>query len=215
MSKKYVSLQVEKMRMQRLFIAMIALVMTTGSLWGKDDEVIVTRQLTMAQSNSLPEKTITVEMKRLVFNKNADPGLVAAITQVTDTIASEDYQNRTFVLLLEPKEGGEIAIAARNDDIVTRGRMNADIYYGTLEHRRYHFVLLTSKDNGPLLESTFKRQGKVKFVQEFEFVDFKTPIYPTNVIGRWSQDKGLQLQTVSINEEPGRGAPGGGSTDKD
>ena len=183
---------------------MIALVMTTGSLWGKDDEVIVTRQLTMAQSNSLPEKTITVEMKRLVFNKNADPGLVAAITQVTDTIASEDYQNRTFVLLLEPRGNGEVNIAVTSDDIVTRGRQDASIYYGTLEHERYHFVVLLGKDNQQLLERTFKRQGKVKFVQEFEFVDFKTPNYPTNVIGRWSPGGKLTLSTVIINEDPER-----------
>ena len=201
--------------MKRLLFTMIATMLLAGSLFAKDDEVTVTRQFTSGQRDILPEKTLTVEVKRLAFSKKADAGLIDAITRVMDTIAEEDYQSRTFVLLLEPKEGGEIAIAARNDDIVTRGRINADIYYGTLEHRRYHFVLLTSKDNGPLLESTFKRQGKVKFVQEFEFVDFKTPIYPTNVIGRWSQDKGLQLQTVSINEEPGRGAPDGSSTDKD
>ena len=183
---------------------MIAAMLVSGSLLAKDDEVIVTRQFTSSQRNVLPEKTLTVEMKRLAFSKKADPGLIDAITRVMDTIAEEDYQSRTFVLLLEPKDGGEIAIAARNDDIVTRGRMNDDIYYGTLEHRRYHFVLLTSKDNGPLLESTFKRQGKVKFVQEFEFVEFKTPVYPTNVIGQWSPDNGLRLQTVSINKEPGR-----------
>ena len=53
-----------------------------------------------------------------------------------------------------------------------------------------------------LLENTFKRQGKVKFVQEFEFVEFKTSVYPTNVIGRWSPDKGVRLLSVSINEEP-------------
>ena len=183
---------------------MIAAMLVTGSLLAKDDEVIVPRQFTSSQRNVLPEKTLTVEMKRLAFSKKADPGLIDAITRVMDTIAEEDYQSRTFVLLLEPKDGGEIAIAARNDDIVTRGRMNDDIYYGTLEHRRYHFVLLTSKDNGPLLESTFKRQGKVKFVQEFEFVEFKTPVYPTNVIGLWSPGNGLRLQTVSINKEPGR-----------
>lgn len=192
------------MNRKRFSIVVAAVLLAACSLWAKDDEVIVTRQLTMSQRNSLPEKTITVETKRLAPAKKADAGLIDAITQVMDTIASEDYQNRTFVLLLEPKSDGTIAIAARNDDIVTRGRMNDDIYYGTLEHRRYHFVLLTSKDNGPLLESTFKRQGKVKFVQEFEFVEFKTPVYPTNVIGQWSPGNGLRLQTVSINKEPGR-----------
>lgn len=191
--------------MKRLLFTLIAAMLVAGSLQAKDDEVIVTRQFTSSQRDVLPEKTLTVEMKRLTFAKKADAGLVDAITQVMDTIAQEDYQNRTFVLLLEPKEGGEIAIAARNDDIVTQGRQDASIYYGTLEHRRYHFVLLTSKDNAALLEGTFKRQGKVKFVQEFEFVDFKTPLYPTNVIGRWSPDKGLQLLTVAINEEPDHG----------
>ena len=201
--------------MKRLFTTAMMCLLLASSLWAKDDEIIVTRQLTSSQRNTLPEKTITVEMKRLVPAKKADASLIDAINQVMDTIAQEDYQNRTFVLLLQPRGDGGVAIATHNDDIVTRGSKDATIYYGTLEHRRYHFVVLTGKDNGQLLEQTFKRQGKVKFVQEFEFVDFKTPIYPTNVIGRWSQDNGLQLQTVSINEEPGRGAPDGSSTDKD
>ena len=189
------------MKMRRLLITLTIAVFVAGSLWAKDDEVIVTRQLTTGQRNALPEKTITLEIKRLAFNKKADTGLIDAITQVMDTIAAEDYQNRTFVLLLEPREG-RIAIAAHSDDIVTRGKQDPSIYFGTLEHKRYHFVVLTSKDNMPLLEQTFKRQGKVKFVQEFEFVEFKTPNYPTNVIGRWSPANALKLLTVIINEDP-------------
>lgn len=181
---------------------MMALALVAGSLWAKDDEVIVTRQLTMSQRSSLPEKTITVETKHLAPAKKADAGLIDAITQVMDTIASEDYQNRTFVLLLEPKSDGTIAIAARNDDIVTRGSKDPAIYYGELEHNRYHFVVLTGKDNMALLEQTFKRQGKVKFVQEFEFVDFPTPRYPTNVVGEWSPATGFKWLTVIINEDP-------------
>ena len=181
---------------------MMALALVAGSLWAKDDEVIVTRQLTMSQRSSLPEKTITVETKHLAPDKKADAGLIDAITQVMDTIASEDYQNRTFVLMLEPKSDGTIAIAARNDDIVTRGSKDPAIYYGELEHNRYHFVVLTGKDNMALLEQTFKRQGKVKFVQEFEFVDFPTPRYPTNVVGEWSPATGFKWLTVIINEDP-------------
>lgn len=180
---------------------LVAMMLTSGSLWAKDDEVIVTRQLTLSQRKSLPDKTITTDVKRLTFNKKADASLVDAITQVMDTIASEDYQNRTFVLLLEGKTDGTIAIAARNDDIVTRGSKDASIYYGELEHKRYHFVVLTGKDNQELLEQTFKRQGKVKFVQEFEFVDFPTPRYPTNVIGEWSPSTGFKWKTVTINED--------------
>ena len=190
------------MNKKRFFIAVAAALLTACSLWAKDDEIIVTRQLTMSQRSSLPEKTITVEVKHLVFNKKADAGLIDAITQVMDTIASEDYLNRTFVMMLEPKSDGTIAIAARNDDIVTRGSKDPAIYYGELEHSRYHFVVLTGKDNMALLEQTFKRQGKVKFVQEFEFVDFKTPNYPTNVIGSWRPDIGLKWLTVIINENP-------------
>ena len=190
------------MNKKRFFIAVAAALLTACSLWAKDDEIIVTRQLTMSQRNSLPEKTITVETKRLAPAKKANAGLIDAITQVMDTIASEDYQNRTFVLLLEPKSDGTIAIAARNDDIVTRGSKDAAIYYGELEHNRYHFVVLTGKDNMALLEQTFKRQGKVKFVQEFEFVDFPTPRYPTNVIGEWSPSNAFQWLTVTINEDP-------------
>lgn len=180
---------------------LVAMMLTSGSLWAKDDEVIITRQLTLSQRKSLPDKTITTDVKRLTFNKKADASLVDAIIQVMDTIASEDYQNRTFVLLLEGNTDGTIAIAARNDDIVTRGSKDASIYYGELEHKRYHFVVLMGKDNQELLEQTFKRQGKVKFVQEFEFVDFPTPRYPTNVIGEWSPSTGFKWKTVTINED--------------
>ena len=190
------------MKLKRLLIALTALALTAGSLWAKDDEVIVTRQLTMAYRDALPENTLSMEMKRLSFTKKADPGFIDAINQVMDTIAREDYLNRTFVLLIEPKSNGEIAIGARSDDIVTRGRQDATIYYGTLEHGRYHFVVLTGKHNAELLERTFKRGSKVKFVQEFEFVDFPTPYYPTNVIGQWSPGKALEWLTVAINEDP-------------
>jgi hypothetical protein len=185
----------------------VAIALTASGLWARDDEVVVTRQFTLGQRNSLPENTIVVETKRLSINKKADARLVDAIVQVMDTIAQEDYQNRTFVLLLEPREGGEIAIAAHSDDIVTHGKQDPTVYYGTMEHNRYHFVMLKSIGNEPLLEQIFKRQSKVKFVQEFEFVDYKTTIYPTNVIARWSPDKGLCWQTVTINEDPSADRP--------
>ena len=188
--------------MKRLFIALMALTLAVGSMWGKDDEIIVTRQITSGQRNALPEKTITVEMKQLVPAKKADSGLIDAIVQVMDTIATEDYQNRTFVMLLESKENGAVNIAVRNDDIVTRGKKDASVYYGVLDHKRYHFVLLIDKNNLPLLEQTFKRQGKVKFVQEFEIVDFPTPRYPTNVIGQWTPGNSLKWLTVIINDDP-------------
>ncbi len=195
------------MNSRRLLISLVAIALTASGLWARDDEVVVTRQFTLGQRNSLPENTIVVETKRLSINKKADARLVDAIVQVMDTIAQEDYQNRTFVLLLEPREGGEIAIAAHSDDIVTHGRQDPTVYYGTMEHNRYHFVMLKSIGNEPLLEQIFKRQSKVKFVQEFEFVDYKTTIYPTNVIARWSPDKGLCWQTVTINEDPSADRP--------
>ena len=190
--------------MKRLIITMAAALLAASCLWAKDDEVIVTRQLTAAQRGSLPDKTIVVEMKRLAPAKHADAALLDAIGQVMDTIASEDYRNRTFVLLLEPKADGQMAIGARSDDIVTRGKQDPSIYYGALEHGRYHFVVLTSKENMSLLERTFKRQGKVKFVQEFEFVEFPAPPYPTNVIAQWSPGQALKWLTVAINEDPYR-----------
>ena len=205
--KKCVTLPIEIMNSKRLLISLVAIALTASGLWARDDEVVVTRQFTVGQRNSLPENTIVVETKRLSINKKADARLVDAIVQVMDTIAQEDYQNRTFVLLLEPREGGEIAIAAHSDDIVTHGKQDPTVYYGTMEHNRYHFVMLKGIGNEPLLEQIFKRQSKVKFVQEFEFVDYKTTIYPTNVIARWSPDKGLCWQTVTINEDPSADRP--------
>ena len=190
------------MKMKRLLITLAIAVLAAGSLWAKDDEVIVTRQLSTGQRDALPEKTVTVEMKKLTFSDKSDPSLVHAIFRVMDTIAAEDYQNRTFVLMLESKGQDEYVVAAKSDDIVTQGKQDATIYYGDVEYKRYHFVVLTGKDNKPLLETTFKRQGKVKFVQEFEFVDFKTPNYPTSVICKVVSGKIPQLQTVAINQEP-------------
>ena len=188
--------------MRRLTISIVLLTLVAGSVWAHEtDEVIVTRQLTMSQRNALPEKTISLEMKRLVAAKKADQELLAAITTITDTIASEDYMNRTFVLLIEPKSGDDVSIAVNSDDILTQNR-SRDCVYGDLQRGRCHFVVLIGKDNLPLLEKTFKRQGKVKFVQEFEMVEFKTPYYPTCVIGQWSASKGLNLLTVMINEDP-------------
>ena len=188
--------------MKRFYITFLLLTLAATSLWAKnDDEVIVTRQLTMAQRKSLPESTITLEMKRLVPAKKADPELIKAISLVMDTIANEDFQNRTFVLLIEPRPDGSIAIAARSDDILTKMSKDNTMLFGDLQSGRCHFVVLVSKDNSQLLEQTFKRQGKVKFIQEFEFVEFKTPYYPTNVIGQWSADKGLLWLTVIINED--------------
>lgn len=183
----------------------MVLALAAGSVHAaSDDEVIVTRQLTTGQRNALPEKTIMVEMKRLSPAKKADPALIDAITQVMDTIAREDYQNRTFALTLEPKSTGEVAISVLNDDIVTRGSKNTSVFYGALEYHRYHFVVLAVAGNEDLLEQTFKRHGKVKFVQEFEFVDFKTPLYPTSVICSWMPGRGLKWQSVVINEDPNR-----------
>ena len=179
------------------------LTLAVSSLWAKDNnEVIVTRQLTMAQRKSLPEKTITVEMKRLSPGKNAVPGLIEALNQVMDTIANEDYRNRAFVLQVDPKPDGSIAITARSDNNLSKLQQDETMLFGDLQSGRCHFVVLESKDNGPLLEQTFKRQGKVKFVQEFEFVEFKTPDYPTNVVAQWSAEQGLRLLTVTINEDP-------------
>ena len=164
------------MRTKRFFIAFILLSIVATSLWAKnDDEVIVTRQLTMAQRKSLPDQTISLEMKRLAPQKKADPRLI---------------------------EAGSIDIAARSDDILSKMNKDNTMLYGDLQSGRCHFVVLVSKDNSQLLEQTFKRQGKVKFVQEFEMVEFPTPRYPTNVVGQWSADKGLQLISVIINEDP-------------
>ena len=125
------------MNMKRLLITLTAAILVAGSLWAKDDEVIVVRQLTSGQRNALPEKTIMLEVKDLTFNKKADAGLIEAIGLVMDTIAQEDYQNHTFALLLETQTDGEVTIAAHNDDIVTKGIKDATIYYGTLEHNRH------------------------------------------------------------------------------
>ena len=69
---------------------MMALALMAGSLWAKDDEVIVTRQLTMSQRSSLPEKTkkvynilgdypetiVNYVVPRMIRNKKNDGNIV-------------------------------------------------------------------------------------------------------------------------------------------
>lgn len=190
------------MKMKRFLIVFTILAFTASSLLaGNNDEVIVTRQLLQGHRDALPEKTIMVETKRLTPNKKADQGLIDAIYQLMDTIAQEDYQNRTFVLQIDPKPNGSITLAANNDDILTRGVKDASVLYGDLQYNRCHFVVLVDNGNKKLLEQMFKRQGKVKFIQEFEFVQFPTPNYPTTVNGKWSTQSGLEWLNVVINED--------------
>jgi len=170
------------------------------------DEVIITRQLTMAQRKSLPDKTVEMDVKRLASSKDCDVRLVNALSLLLDSIADADDSNRTFVVILSPHgSDGTIAVAVHSDDILTKAEHRTSAY-GDLERGGRHFVLLADDANRQLLKRNFKQHGgKVKFVQEFEFVSFPTPRYPTSVIGTWQPSGKLMLQSFVINDgDPSR-----------
>ena len=91
--------------MKRLLFTMIATMLLAGSLFAKDDEVIVTRQLTAMQRNALPEKTITVEMKRLVPAKKADAALIDAINQVKEQVPDSSEIQHVINFLNDTQRG--------------------------------------------------------------------------------------------------------------
>ena len=90
--------------MKRLIITMAAALLAATCLWAKDDEVIVTRQLTAAQRGSLPDKTIVVEMKRLAPAKHADADLLDAAfgaVGIEPTTRAETLSPTTLASLAE------------------------------------------------------------------------------------------------------------------
>ena len=177
---------------------MMAALVTLGA-WAGTDEVIVTRQLTLAQRKKLPEKTIQLDVKRVTMARKADTAFYNALVELLDTVAEADWSNRTFVVILDQR-GDKVKIAIHSDDILTNAAQR-DGYWGDLQRDRCHFVLLINKENQPLLQQHFKQQGKVRFVQEFEFVNFPTPPSPTSVLATWTPTTGLHIVTRAINGE--------------
>ena len=103
------------MKMKRLLLTLAIALLAIPSLPARDDEVIVTRQLTMGQRNSLPEKTITVETKRLSFNKKADAALTEAVTLVMDTIA-RGYKDLALALVVSVRANTGLVLSSIHRD---------------------------------------------------------------------------------------------------
>jgi len=184
--------------MKHTFLIILATLMLALPAVARTDEVLVTRQLTMAQRKSLPAKTIELEMKRLAVARNADVDMVDALMALLDTLAARDVSNRTFVLIIQPRDN-DINIAVHSDDIVTKAE-HRTAAYGDIQRGRCHFVVLADKNNERLLQRNFKRQDKVKFVQDFVFVNFPTPVTPTSVLARWSAQGGMVVNSCVIDE---------------
>jgi len=187
------------MNMKRTIImTLLAALVSLAAVAG--DEVIVSRQLTLAQRDKLPAKTVEVDVKRLEPAKHADINLVNALQALMDTIGERDDYNRTFVVMIQQQgDDGTLSIAIHSDDIVSKPEQR-DMMWGDIQRGRCHYVLLEQGGNRPLLQQHFKQRGKLKFVQEFEFVNFPTPSYPTSVIANWSPATGLNIVTTLINK---------------
>lgn len=186
---------------------MLAALLVNPHVWSKTkkDEVIVSKQLTEDERDLLPDKTIEIKMKRLSINRKTGGRMMDDLMPVLDSIAANDYTNRTFALLLTPA-GNDVNIGVSNDDIISHG-LNKDLYFGDLEVNGAHFVVMRNSENDAVLTRSFFRNGDIKFVQEFEFVMVKKADEPTSLIARWGPTSGLKIQQLVINlsnesEEP-------------
>lgn len=192
---------------RKLILVMLAALLVSPHVWSKTkkDEVIVSKQLTEDERDLLPDKTIEIKMKRLSINRKTGGRMMDDLMPVLDSIAANDYTNRTFALLLTPA-GNDVNIGVGNDDIISHG-LSKDLYFGDLEVNGAHFVVMRNSENDAVLTRSFFRNGDIKFVQEFEFVMVKKADEPTSLIARWSPTSGLKIQQFVINlsnepEEP-------------
>ncbi len=194
---------------RRLLLVMLAALLVNPHVWSKTkkDEVIVSKQLTEDERDLLPDKTIEIKMKRLSINRKTGGRMMDDLMPVLDSIAANDYTNRTFALLLTPA-GNDVNIGVSNDDIISHG-LNKDLYFGDLEVNGAHFVVMRNSENDAVLTRSFFRNGDIKFVQEFEFVMVKKADEPTSLIARWGPTSGLKIQQLVINlsNEPEEPAP--------
>jgi len=137
---------------------MMAALVTLGA-WAGTDEVIVTRQLTLAQRKKLPEKTIQLDVKRVTMARKADTAFYNALVELLDTVAEADWSNRTFVVILDQR-GDKVKIAIHSDDILTNAAQR-DGYWGDLSTRTAATLCCSStRRTSPCCNSTSSSRAR-------------------------------------------------------
>jgi len=174
-----------------IFFAAICAAASATINAAKPTEVAIVKQLTWAERKTLPTETRQIEIKRLVTATNADTMFLSAFVSMLDSVVQLDGVHRVFEVLIEPADDSGLKLTICDADITQNVQDKSSRYYGDWEYDRYHFAVINNPLVERLLRSTFKQQGKVKFVREYEFVNFPTPSTPTYIVAYWHADYGL------------------------
>ena len=119
----------------------------------------------------------------------------ARLTEIARKIATDDYENKVFMVTLEFKGDGISLLIDSKDILDTTGV----VFRGDLIVENKHFVLVETEDNDRLLKAYFKkmRRKNVVFERTFEFAEDMVEISPTHY--RASYDERKRYITVREN----------------
>ncbi|MBQ9585700.1 MAG: hypothetical protein IJR20_06860 [Muribaculaceae bacterium] len=125
----------------------------------------------------LPERTITLKMPCLTLvSEKYD--FTARLVEIAQKIATDDYENKVFVVQLEFAGDGISVLIDSKDVLDTIGVT----FRGDLIVEKKHFVLLETEDNNKLLKSYFKKERRknVIFERTFEYAEDMVEMSPTH-----------------------------------
>jgi len=186
------------MRIRYIIFSMMLLLTVTAFAKGRD-EVIVTRQITADERHLIPDKTLSLTVKRASFSRRGNTYLTHAILSLADSIADNDISNRVFELIIEPKIG-HTDIAIRSTQLFDNPNVSNSDYYGVLHHRHIYLLLRLTPANKPLLKENLDlRGGKLSLIQEFEMVEYKAPYEPTTVMATVNDAGATTISMLQIN----------------
>ncbi|MBR6283629.1 MAG: hypothetical protein IKR25_04950 [Muribaculaceae bacterium] len=179
--------------MRTLTALLLMIFVNVAALCGEAGTTIVVKQLTEAQRDQLPEKTL--QLKLQCYTLGSSP-LAAALGKLIDEVRYEDLGHVAFVLKTAADSAGHPAI-----DITALQELSGDVMtkraWGVVVRGGHCFVLLDKAPDSPFV----KAKGKHTLVQEYEFVDEVIDYGPTRVSATWCDGELRKLLYVINGED--------------
>ena len=162
---------------KRIFL--ICVIALGAIIGGNAENITVTLNKYYSDTSTfvLPERTITTKMPCLTLvSEKYD--FTARLTEIARKIATDDYENKVFMVTLEFKGDGISLMIDSKDILDTTGV----VFRGDLIVENKHFVLVETEDNDRLLKSYFKkvRRKNVVFERTFEYAEDMVEISTTH-----------------------------------
>ncbi len=158
-------------------VTTLTLVLSAAVAWA-GITVGVPVQIVSGEANQLPDKNIEVTYKQVRILDKAPAAIVAAIDSVTRIVSNNAGNGRTYSLMVSP-QGKQIDVF-NVDPLEPMG--DRFKVMGTHIVGHFHFLVLATRDNQPMLDSVFKTtREKITYVREFEYVDEESSPLSTHV----------------------------------